>query len=147
MTDITLFLRSQQGEISADFAFLGDDLATGHDLETAVLISLFSNRLAQRDYRPVDGNAQGWWADAYSEKPIGSRLWQFYRSKKTSTTRAAVIDAVQEGLKWMIDDGIASQVIVDAYFVTSGGLQINITIQRPNDADINLHYDWAWSNP
>ena len=143
MADITLFLDSYQGAVSADFQFIGDDLATGHDLETAVSISLFSDAVASDDYVLQDGNPHGWWAG-----PIGSRLWQFYRSTKTSETRVNIIDAVRECLDWLITDGIASSIDIDALFIqNSGNVKITIDIHRPSAADVNLAYDWAWSNP
>ena len=58
-------------------------------LQTAVLVSLFTDRVASPDFVPPAGSPQdrrGWWGDTYRRRPIGSRLWQLYRAKKSGST-------------------------------------------------------------
>ncbi|POZ13451.1 hypothetical protein C3Z09_23375, partial [Lelliottia aquatilis] len=60
---------------SADWVVVSGDLQQGNDLETAIYISLFTDRLA-RDDDKIDGtDRRGWWADTGETYLIGSRLW------------------------------------------------------------------------
>ena len=57
------------------------DLATGDDLETAVLISLFTDARALPDDEIDDpSDPRGCWIDAF-EGRLGSRLWELRRQK------------------------------------------------------------------
>ena len=149
MADIKLILQAGQGTIGADVAWAGDDLASGHDLETAVAISLFSDRHASPDYVFVDGtqNPRGWWADADNGYQIGSRIWQYSRATRTTATRLALIDACREALAWMIEEGVASAVAVDAYYVGDSGVQLTVNLTQSSGTLASLKYQFLWANP
>jgi len=96
-----------------DLALNNGDLLREEGLTTAVLISLFSDRRADEDDEIDDPNDQrGWWGDLLSSSPIGSKLWQFDRSKTTQTVIVKVKQAVEECLQWLIDDGVAIKIDV-----------------------------------
>lgn len=130
-----------------DWTMLGPDLEQGHDLATAILVSLFTHRTASEDFRTQDQveDKRGWWADIYEDPahPIGSRLWQFYRAVKTDTTLNDVRDACSEALQWLVDDNVAEEVVVGAqwYGRTAIGIQI-VVRQGPGPAD---RYAFVWN--
>lgn len=66
------------------------DLEGDEGLETAVVISLFTDQRVSDDELPVEETSKrGWWADALSEidqDKIGSKLWLLDRSKRTAET-------------------------------------------------------------
>lgn len=99
-----------------DITFINGDFEGEAGLETAVLISLFTDRRAKEDDEVDDLNdKRGWWADQISENAdeedqIGSRLWLLDRQAITNTTLLRVKSFATEALSWMIDDGIAARV-------------------------------------
>nr|GAT43694.1 predicted protein [Mycena chlorophos] len=105
--------------IPGDWQLSGADLLSGNDLTTAVLISLFTDRLAEASDTIPDGttNRRGWWGDLDQDYPIGSRLWLLARSKLTQAVANKAQDYCIEALQWMIDDGVAASVTVTAQII------------------------------
>ena len=82
---------------ACDYAVAAGDLAADNGLKTAVLISLFTDRLAAADDEIPDGteDRRGWWGDMPADgsapsgappDPIGSRLWLLARAKQSAET-------------------------------------------------------------
>lgn len=98
--------------------FLNNSLVTADmndGLSRAVVISLFTWRLADTGDVYDGSNKYGWWGDTYPVEPgdkIGSKLWQFLRRKLTDDVIAEVEEVSRDSLQWMIDDGICSNVDV-----------------------------------
>ncbi len=100
----------------ADWQIVGGRTRTGNLLTTAVIISLFTDRVAQPDYVPDDrtGDRRGWWSDTFDGLPIGSRLWQL-RRRKIANRQDLINEAtriLQEALQWLIDAGIAASITI-----------------------------------
>lgn len=99
-----------------DVVLSGGHYETGHELETAVLISLFTERRAQPGDEAL-GRAPykgGWWADSVTNDPLGSRLWLLRRAKATTDTLAQARAFALESLAWLLADGVARSVEVEA---------------------------------
>ncbi len=133
-------------QASGDWQIAAPDLLSGNDLQTAVLISLFSDRVAQPDDVIPDGTAdpRGWWADD-PQYPIGSRLWLLSRSKQTSETLAAAQDYIVEALQWLIDDGVVAAVDVLVQWARPSMLSAQINVRRTDGITQALNFAWAWS--
>ncbi len=131
---------------SGDWQIAGADLLAGDDLETAVLISLFSDRVALPDDVIPDGTSdpRGWWADDPAH-PIGSRLWLLARAKQTAETLASAEDYIVEALQWMIDDGVVAAVDVVVQWVRARTLGAQITLRRVDGTTRPLNFAWAWA--
>jgi len=115
-----------------DIALDGLNLATDAGLRTAVILSLFTDRRAEAyDVLPdASGDRRGWWADAYADDRIGSRLWLLAREKQQPQVLARAREYAEQALRWMVDDGLATRVSVTAETVRTGvlGLRIVITL-------------------
>ena len=132
MTDVrtVIYAPLSPGELPRfDWARAGNQLDIDDGLESAIIISLFTDRRAAADDVIPDGtaNRRGWWADAYAAidgDQIGSRLWLLFREKDTVEVVVRAREYVQEALAWLLDDGVASQVIVETGWVdrVSGAL-------------------------
>ncbi|MFP4904903.1 phage GP46 family protein, partial [Paraburkholderia sp. BR14261] len=61
MSDITTVWNVAR--MHGDWVLQGPSLQSGEDLQTSVLISLFTDRLALPSDETPDGNRRGWWAD------------------------------------------------------------------------------------
>ncbi|NHB97019.1 phage GP46 family protein [Photorhabdus stackebrandtii] len=105
MSDITSYW--DVNKIHADWLSGNGDLVTGNDLQTAIIISLFTDRQARPDDE-IDGvDRKGWWGDIGSDYQIGSRLWLIRRQKLTTAVALKTEDYAREALQWMLDDGDA----------------------------------------
>lgn len=124
----------------ADLVMVNGQLATDDTLQTAVIISLFSDRRADNDdvlpdylspQIPGSGDRRGWWGDHYPPDALaaiaaglgltplpvdrwGSWLWLLAREKDTSDVLARAKGYAQEALQWLLDNDIASKVNVAA---------------------------------
>lgn len=132
-----------------DMAIESGSLATDEGLQTAVIVSLFSDRLAAVGEILPDktGDRRGWWADTYSDVAgdlIGSHLWLLAREKQLpATARRAEVYAAA-ALQWLIDDGIAVAVRVTAEWLSMGVLAMAVEITRPDGTSMTLRYDNLW---
>ena len=146
MADISLTWDVAQSRADISFGF--GDVTTGNDLATAVLLSLFSDRLANADDTIPDlsSNRRGWWADDASteEGKIGSRLWLLDRAKEIEATLRAAEDYEREGLRWMIADGIAAEIDVLVEWTRPTMLGSLVTVRKPDGQLVTLDYAWAW---
>jgi phage gp46-like protein len=97
-----------------DFSYNNGDLVREEGLETAVLISLFTDRRANEDDELINqGQYRGWWGDLLSEDDqIGSRLW-LIRQKATQQNVNLAKEYIIEALQWMIDDRVVAKIDVE----------------------------------
>ncbi|MFT8597715.1 phage GP46 family protein [Acetobacter orientalis] len=148
-----------------DWVIKNGDLALDSSLRSAVLVSLFTDRVAPETLSALDtavglsavsgaaGGAtkdiRGWWADAWADTPIGSRLWQLQRVIKSGqSSLPREVEAIcYEALQWLVDDGVAQSVVVAAQFSTTNrqAIEFTVTVQEPgrNTPQVFL-FSWAW---
>lgn len=143
MTDIAL---KQLSVGTFNLALLGNDLEADDGMETAVILSLFSDARAPDGTVPPDGtgNPRGWWGDVGDPdgKELGSLLWLLWREKVLPPTVARARDYCRYALRWMIEDGIAAAVNVQA---ERGGMyQISVGIEIIKPTGQALRYAYLW---
>lgn len=146
MTDIALI-----DNIGAfDFALKGADLETDEGLNAAVVVSLFCDARADSDEIPEGEDPRGWWADHFAENSgdqTGSKLWLLGREKQIPEVLARAQEYAQEALAWLVDDGVASGVTVDASFPQMGALELAVSITRPRSgASFERRYQYVWES-
>jgi phage gp46-like protein len=130
---------------SCDFAMAGPGLVLGNELESAVLISLFTDALADPEDLLPPGQAidrRGWWADSYENEQIGSKLWQVFWRQTTQDTLNWARDTALKALQWMLDDQVASDLSVDVQFLGKGRMGIDIVITEPSGQRSPFSYAW-----
>ena len=143
--DISLLFRT--GSPVGDLLLNGADLDTEHVLETAVLMSLFTDRRAETDDEPTEQDRRGWWGDTFSRikhDRIGSRLWLLRRSKETQETVNLAKLYAEEALQWLIDDSIAETLQVEARIIRRGVLGLDIYIGASTGIQ-EMHYQYSLS--
>lgn len=147
-TDGDILVQWDNDTTQGDWGLADGDLVTGQDLETACLVSLFSDRLATPDFTPTDGTSdrRGWWADYYEERPLGTNLWQLERAKKTRDTLGLARRWTLDTLQWLIDDGVAREVLCNTRWITATMLGIAIAIIKPDGSETRFTFGWAWEN-
>lgn len=141
-------LRYDAASKAFDLAIEGGDLATDESLETAVILSLFTDRRALPEDRLPDGSAdrRGWWADAYFERPHGSRLWLLHREKEQASVLRRAQEYAEEALTWLVEDEVAEQVVVEAWHMRRDTLGLRIEIRRGERGALERQYDYVWRN-
>lgn len=118
-------------------------------IRSAVLVSLFTDRVASADYVAPPGSQpgrRGWWGDTYESSPIGSRLWQLNRAVKSDavTLLNRAKDFCLEALQWLVDDGVAATVAVATWWAQPTVIGIAVTIVAPNGTTQKFQFSWAW---
>lgn len=96
------------------------DLLADNTPQTAVLMSLFSDRRVNRE--------RGWWADQVIDRITGSRLWTLKRAKSTTETLRLVEQYTAEALQWLLDSEAAEDVSVHAQWSTKARGYLELTI-------------------
>lgn len=143
MTDIAL---QQIGVGQFGVQLSGNDLLADDGLETAVIISLFSDRRLPDGQQPNDGtdDPRGWWGDIGDADGVllGSLMWLLWREKMLPETVARARDYCRQALQWMVDDGIARTVTVTAERAGVYQISVGIEIIRPKGDALRYAYLW-----
>ncbi len=124
-------LRLEVDEEGADLVLEEGDLAGEAGLLTAVLISLFSDaRALDKDpFPPEESSRRGWWADEQPDR-IGSLLWLLRREKVTRSTVERARQYARSALRWLVDDGIADHVEVEAAVRDTFTVMLTVRLHR-----------------
>src|SRR3990167_11218221 len=142
MTDIALVLT----ENSFDVEIQESDLMPDEGLETAVAISLFSDRRVSDEQLPdFETDKRGYWGDAFPEvdkDKIGSRLWTMDRSKVLTETPRRSEELCKEALEWMKEDGIAGEITINSEYNESKHMTTEIQISRTEGEVIRFEVLW-----
>jgi phage gp46-like protein len=113
---------------SCDWVFEAPDLVNDEGLETAVVLSLFTDALAaEDDVLPslTEDDRRGWWA-----APWGSKLWLLTREKWTDDVRLRAEFYTREALNWMMQDGVADDIQVEARLMKIGEVAVAVAIYK-----------------
>lgn len=132
---IGLFIEPETGYV-ADIEIGSNGIETDDGLETACLISIFTDqRATDEDLPEPDMPKRGWWGDMFAEKEgdqIGSKLWLYEREKQTLENLSKIEDTCKNSLQWFVEDGIAKSVEVSASYPQAGFTLIEIKITKPD---------------
>jgi phage gp46-like protein len=145
MPDITL--QWNDATYHADWVQNGSVLETGNDLQSAIIISLFSDRIAAvGDVIPDGSNdPRGWWADDPTY-PIGSRMWLLKRSKQIPETSQLAYTYIAEALQWLIDDQVVAGFDISVSWPSRGVLGAQVTAYKQDGTTLMTGlYTWAWN--
>ncbi|MCU4026031.1 MAG: phage GP46 family protein [Enterobacter sp.] len=142
MSDIASFWNVD--EMFADWQKGLGELTTGNDLQTAILASLFTDRLARADDDYEDSDRRGWWGDSGEESQLGSRLWLLRRKKLTPDVAKKAEEYSSEALNWLKVDGVVSEVIPVARIVLPDRLNLIIRYQAPGNDWQEFRFYWIW---
>lgn len=137
---------SLHGNFSYDES--GADISTDIGLETAVIVSLFTDRRAEGEELPQgERMRRGWWGDsvaAIRNDRIGSRLWLLFREKSLTSVALRAKEYAEEALQWLVRDKIATAVNVTAEIQGGDRLCLGINIIRPDGKSTLHRYNLNW---
>jgi len=137
--------------MEGDFGFENNDLEHDDGLETAAIVSLFTDAKANADDILPDPNRgnRGWWGDLVSGieyDRIGSKLWLLERNKTTEETLVRAKQYILESLQWMIDDNITKKIEVEverAGTVVQPTLAFLVKIYK-DTTTLNISFNQQW---
>lgn len=137
------------GDTLCTWSTTGADLTADDGLETAVLISLFTDApaTAQEAALAGAGDRRGWWADAYAEVDgdvIGSKLWLLRREKRTAATLERARQYAAAALGWLVTDGVAQSVEVTAEVLQTDVLALQVVIKRRSEPAAKYRFEQFW---
>ena len=148
MSDIrTVFVDMEH---SADYALDALGLSQDAGLETAVILSLFTDARARDDDALPHGQTdrRGWWADAYPATAgdrFGSRLWLLRASKQLQASLTQARQFAEEALAWMVADHVARRVEVETFIPRDEVMGMLIRIVRPDGSVSDFRFEQLWS--
>jgi len=149
MSDIRTHWVDLQSKLDFGLDELG--LETDDGLETAVVLSLFTDRRAgdADELPPGSSDRRGWWGDSFADDEgdqMGSRLWLLKREKQLPAGLARAREYAEEALRWLLDDQVASSVSVVASNPRDGILGLKVSITRlGSNAPVTFRFESAWS--
>jgi len=144
------------GLMEGDFIFDDSiqDLESDEGLETAVIISLFTDRRAAIDDilpDPSNPDKRGWWGDLASPyiegDQIGSKLWLLNREKTLESILVKAKEYAQKALAWLVDDGVAAKVSVETErqgTVGNDRLALKVKIQKYGGNQEVFNFEAQW---
>lgn len=163
MSDIALIFDAELGSFDLQIAE-GQDLLGDAGLQTAVMISLFTDARAKNDDPLPDSRVgvpsdlRGFWGDVLlaplqvsGQGSLGSRLWLLHREKEMQTVLARAEEYATEALQWLVDGKHVEGLAVNVLHLGKGHLQINVkALPKPNQSYLQewqFVYDYANSTP
>jgi phage gp46-like protein len=153
MADVRTAWSPDTAPLRGDWLLAPPGLATDRDLETAAILSLFTDASAREDdvIPDLTDDHRGWWGNWESPEALelGSRLWLLSREKSTEETRRRAEEYAAEALAWLLTDGVAARVDVEAEYrevgpVPPATLVLRIRIVRDDGTVYERRYAWAW---
>jgi phage gp46-like protein len=140
-----MFLTYKSDPNATSFTECDLDFTSGSYLESAVLISLLTNRRVSTEELPQQETDQaGWFGDNLNTSKIGSKFWLLKRKKMLPNLKKEAQQYVEESLHWLIDDGVASQVVVNTQ-IFNELLAIDIQIFQNDGKIISFNFDNLWN--
>lgn len=130
-----------------DVVFQNNDLSTDEGLQTAVTISLFTDRRVSAEELPQgETDRRGHWGDVLNDDndKIGSKLWTLEREKITPQLLEDFKTYCDEALQWFVDDEIAQSVTVTVERIDLYSISVVIEILRPQDERQRYKYGYLW---
>jgi phage gp46-like protein len=129
-----------------DWKLSGAALQTGNELVTAVLISLFTDRLANDDDVIPDGSndPRGWVGDLGATVPIGSRLWLLSRAKLVPAVAAQAKSLAAQALQWMVDDSVVARFDINTEIVQPNRLNMQVVAYKQDGTRVAMDFTHAW---
>lgn len=130
-----------------DLVIEDGDFKLTEGFETALLVSLFSDRRAYLDEVPDPEKRRGWIGDLVSEKPgdkIGSGLWFYEQSRLSVDDENGVRDEAEKSLDWTITDSWITHVQAQTEKIPSKrSLKLNLTLTMLNGGVSSYAYEVA----
>ena len=143
-------------EITKYYDIFGENghLAKSDGLDSQLLASLFTDSRADDSEQPIKELQRGWAGNIIvnsniPDYEIGCKQWIYTEQGKTTTEIAeSILDTIKnDGLQWMIDDGLCQDVEVEIFEIDFrlGKIVLDITF-KINENNIEQKRIVLWNN-
>lgn len=144
MSDLAL-KRRPDGTFDLDYDSETRDLVLTESLEVSVIISIGSDArekvIGTLSLTPLN---DGWWGDAVGDDfQLGGYVYRALQGKLAPATLVDLKQYVKDALKWMVDDGVASDVDVDVSIDEQVAVVL-VTIAKPSAEPENYRFELPW---
>lgn len=132
MLDIKLV---QQPDLSYDLEFENGDFIIDDGLETALVVSILSDRRADNSQVSQRELRRGWIGDLVTTLPgfkLGSHIWLSEQARITQETLTTIQDSAEKSLDWMFSAELITEVEARASITTKSSILLLITVTSPN---------------
>lgn len=130
-----------------DFVKQDQDFAIDDGLETAIIVSLFSDkRVSLAEVRAGVVDTRGGWWGSFVEGQIetGSEIWLFERRKLTTQVAADIEDEAVAALQWMLGEGSVDKIEVTTVRPAINRLNMVIAIIKGNQPPRRFEFILFW---
>ena len=133
-------------EMGLDLVLKNSEIQPDESLKSAVLVSLFTDIRCEKTELPKGEFSQrGYFGDAIFNELTGSKLWLLDRAKYSNDTLIKAKEYAKSALTWLVTDGIAKDVQVEAYFNEQKKMILNVSIYKNNDEFESVTINNLWS--
>lgn len=133
-------LKLEQSKGYVDISFKDGQIEPTEGFDTAIAVSLFSDRRASESEQPDPLKRRGWIGDIGELDQIGSKLWFLEQSRITSSTLNKAIDYTQKCLAWFVEDSLAKKIDVRGR-LEPNTILVFVTITTPDNKIVNFSVD------
>ena len=126
----------------------GGDLTNEVGFDTAIIISLFTDARADGSEVPEPSYRRGWFGNTLSDIPnfeIGSKLWLLEQTAATQDTLNKAEDYAAQSLQWMVDQGYASRIDINAEYEDDNSMTLTIDLFAADDLITTKSFS-LWEN-
>lgn len=130
-----------------DISFEDGDFKSTEGLESAIIISLFTDKRASESEVSEPSLRRGWVGNELNEDStynIGSKLWLVSQARANQKSLNDSISFAKESLQWMIDDQIAKDITVTGELLIQG-VKLFITFTRFDSSSFSMQFN-LWEN-
>jgi len=117
-------LLEQQDDGTFDISLDADgDIAKTVSLDTAIVLSLLTDKRASASEVAQPEKRRGWWGNLLGQVPgfeMGSKLWLLEQARLNQEAANKAMQHIQDCLQWLIDDGYVKKISVSAELVADG---------------------------
>ena len=143
---------TQEGKPYSDIEISENDIKRDNTIITATTIMLLTDRRATLEeiqtanlFPSFPYDLRGWWGDTYRDNPIGSKLWLNRRRKATDLVLTQHIQYAKESLGYLVESGVAKDVIVIAEWIRKGVMLMGIKVIRPDNSTTQQTFTFLWT--
>lgn len=148
MADIKLIEIDEGETVAYDIGIENGDFVPDDGLETAILTSILSDQRADESQVPQPEFRRGWIGDLVTPFPgvkYGSLIWLTEQSRLTQKVLNSIKDYAQKSLQWMIDTGLANEIVATATRQGSSTVLLTLRMVSPGGGITEKAFI-LWSN-
>lgn len=130
-----------------DISIANGQLVTTNGLDTAIYMSLFTEKRATEDQIKEPSQRRGWVGNELNDDvtyEIGSYLWLLDQAIINQDTANLGEAYISDCLQWMITDGLVGSITVDS-IIQSDKIVFNLTFLRNDGSELSYVLD-LWDN-